>query len=394
MSEAVPIRVALWADINMNLMDGSSLWLQSIAMALARGPSTELTILLKDHERSDLLTAPLKGHEQMTLVYPSELGLQEGRLDASRALDALERMDDEQRFDLLILRGGSALREVAGRDQFDGRLWLYYVPGFTEHRDLRQLMPKAHRILCQGWVLPDPLVRLAADSPSTAVLMPPILPPIRPADQPPKIDPAAPKLIFAGTLSRQAGILETVKLHRLLRSRHRGAELQVAGDKIPSAPGFPFFRQRVRRALKTTRGLIWHGAVPREEVHELTRRCDVAVSSFDPARTHPAALLSTKVLEYSATRRPVLLTRIPLYERLLGPDYPLFADDPREGVRALEAAMEDPSILRAAAETCFRASQPYSFSAVAQRLSADLNELTGGRASDSVSLSRSEGDGH
>jgi glycosyltransferase involved in cell wall biosynthesis len=384
----------------MNLIDGSSAWLQSIAMALAERPGTELTILLKEDERRDLLTAPLKKHEQITLVYPSELGLGEGPIGSRRALDALERMDGEQRFDLVVLRGPATLKEVAERDHFRGRMWVYYAPLYTELRDLRRLVPKSHRVLCQGsappqgWVPPEPLVRLTADAPSTAIPMPPILPPVRPADEPPNIDPAGPKLFFGGRLSRQVGVLETIKLHRLLRSRHRSAKLHVAGDKIPMAPGVPLYPQRVRLALRVTRGLTWHGAVPREEVHELTRCCDVSVALMHPAHTGHRELLSTKFLEYSAARRPVLLTRIPIYEQLLGADYPLFADDPAHGARALESAMEDPAILRGAADTCFEASRPFSFSATAQRLSAELDDLIGRRAPHVVASSHSEGDGH
>ena len=53
------VRIALYGEIDMNLIDGSSVWLQSLAQVLTLIPETEVTSLLRRPEKRDVLTAPL-----------------------------------------------------------------------------------------------------------------------------------------------------------------------------------------------------------------------------------------------------------------------------------------------------------------------------------------------
>ena len=40
-------RVLVYGDVNLNIIDGSSVWVQSIALALSAVPRTEVHVLLK-----------------------------------------------------------------------------------------------------------------------------------------------------------------------------------------------------------------------------------------------------------------------------------------------------------------------------------------------------------
>ena len=44
----LPRRVVLFADVNPNLIDGSTIWLQSLARAFAGLPGTEVMVILRD----------------------------------------------------------------------------------------------------------------------------------------------------------------------------------------------------------------------------------------------------------------------------------------------------------------------------------------------------------
>jgi glycosyltransferase involved in cell wall biosynthesis len=78
--------------------------------------------------------------------------------------------------------------------------------------------------------------------------------------------------------------------------------------------------------------------------------------------------LSTKVLEYGAAGCAVLLNRTPLYEELLGADYPLFASGGDDALSALKRAWEDPAVRELAAERCRAASEAFAFERVAANL--------------------------
>ena len=88
----------------------------------------------------------------------------------------------------------------------------------------------------------------------------------------------------------------------------------------------------------------------RERVAELLREADVALSIRHPMMDKE---LATKLLEYGAAGCAVVLNRTPIYDELLGPDYPLFATDPGEALTALLASRRAIPTLRAeAAERC------------------------------------------
>jgi glycosyltransferase involved in cell wall biosynthesis len=379
-TDSAPIRIALWCDVDMNVVDGSSIWLQSIAGVLVEDPRVELTILLRMFQRDDLLTAPLAQHPRITLIHAEEVGVDEDPVSASDALDFLERMDDRRRFDVVLLRGVPTLDEVARRTRFDGRLWLYFVARYTTDEVLGVLAGKAHRILCPTERMRQHVLATVPDSSELALTMPPMIPAIEPASASPGGHGDAPQLLYAGTITREYRFYETVEMFRRLRKRYPRARLHMAVGKVGLTARRRRFRLRAALKLRLTRGLVRHGSVPREQVHELTRRSDVAISLRDAHIQDHRDCISSKVLEYCAARRPVLLTRIPIYEEMLGADYPLFADDESDPEPVVAAALADPATLERAAAACFEASRPYTFARVAEGIAPHLEDAVAAAA--------------
>ena len=164
------VRVALYGEVNMNLIDGSSVWVQSVAQMLTTLPWVRVTLLLRTAEERDgadgwfrrivedrtaeerdVLTAPLRTHPRIELVEPDSLG-HGGPLGPAEAIDCLQSLDAQQGFDLVLLRGRAVSEQICGTDSFAGRLWVYYLPphdyepgGEVEH--LRLIAPSCERIL-------------------------------------------------------------------------------------------------------------------------------------------------------------------------------------------------------------------------------------------------------
>src|SRR5688500_1548010 len=148
------LRIALYGEIDMNLIDGSSVWLQSVAQMLTTLPSVEVTLLLRRPEERDLLTAPLRDHPRIELVEPGGRR-RSGALDPAGAVDALEALESESEFDLVLLRGAAVSEEACRRGAFAGRLWAYYLPPLDAPRPgdeldhLGLLATACERVLCQ-----------------------------------------------------------------------------------------------------------------------------------------------------------------------------------------------------------------------------------------------------
>jgi glycosyltransferase involved in cell wall biosynthesis len=366
------IRFGLYAEVNMNLIDGSSVWVQSVSQTLARIPGVEVTLLLRTPEKRDVLTAPLRDNGRIELADPEGLD-HEKSLDVESALDELERLDDKQRFDVVLLRGAGICAEAARRGSFPGRLWCYYLtphdfePG-REVDQLRLIGSASDRVLCQTEPIRDLALAAVPEHADKLTLLPPMIPEISGGPRPPAVTDSL-RLIYAGKFAPEYYFLEIIDTFQRLRRSHPDAELHLVGDKIHNPPGDPGFKPAVDRALAETENLVWHGGVSRDEVDALLRQADVALSVRHPMMDKE---LATKVLEYGAAGCAVVLNRTALYENLLGADYPLFATDPGEILAALMQVAKNADLRDQAAARCAEAASQYTFQRVAEQLEEAL----------------------
>lgn len=364
-------RVAVYGEVDPNLVDGSSVWLISVCQVLASIGGVEVTLLLRrplEPGRRYLL-AELEANERIDVVDAGR----EGLLAPGEALDRLEELDRERGpFDLVLLRGQSLLTEAAARDAFDGRLWPYVMTGRGMGEEtLRALAARSHRLLVQTEAAEEELRSAVPDASDSVLILPPMIPDTGPP--PSRNGERGPlRLVYSGKLAPEYCWLETVEAFRALREAEPGAELHVIGDKIHRPPDQPDFHDQALRALRETEGLRWHGAVPRSAVNALLAGCDLALSIRDPS-VEAAHELSTKVLEYGAAGLPVVLNRAPAYERLLGGDYPFFFDDPADAVTMFSGSALDLAIRRIAADACLEASRRFTFNEAAARLVSQFN---------------------
>jgi glycosyltransferase involved in cell wall biosynthesis len=363
-----PPRLALFAEVDANLIDGSSVWLQSVALLLAE--RAEVTVLLRVAERRDVLTAPLRAHPRITLLDPGIEPPDVRVLPPASAVERIEWLDAEQPFNAILLRGDGVAEVALSRQRLLDRLALFHLPpaGAGPADDVERLRrwARAHRVLCQTEALRDATAEAVPELRGRLGLLPPVVDDdlgavrARPPQSPRR-------LVYAGKLAPEYRFEEMLELFQRFREHHPEAELHVAGDKVHDPAADPGFRTRAQAALAATPGLTHHGALPRERVAALLTECDVAFAMRTPA-LGASSELSTKVLEYGAAGTPPLLSRSPVHEALLGANYPLYAEDVPEALDVLERAAVDPALLAEAARCAGAAVAPYRRSAVAGAL--------------------------
>ena len=365
---ARPVRFGLYAEVNMNLIDGSSVWVQSVAQTLTQIEGAEVTVLLRAPEQRDVLTAPLQANGSVELVQPDQFGV-EGPLKADEALAALRQLDEEREFDHVLLRGAAICAEASHRRPFPGRMWCYYLtphdfePG-QEIDQLRLIAPASARVFCQTEAIRE-LARVAVpDNADKLALLPPMIPPFSQPEARPSRQGGL-KLVYAGKFAPEYYFLEVIETFKRFLRDEPGAELHLVGDKIHNPPEDPSFKAAAEAALAETENLVWHGGVTRQEVGALLREADVALSVRHPMMDKE---LATKVLEYGAAGCAVILNRTSLYEELLGGDYPLFATDPGEILAALKQLARNSDLRQEAADRCTDAARQYTFKRVAEQL--------------------------
>src|SRR5271163_894042 len=92
----------VYGDVDLNLLDGSAIWLQSVTQALVAA-GCAVTLVLKAPVRTDRLVAPLRDVEAVTISSPHAESLLPGLTDASltvpQAISVLAAVDAVHRHD-------------------------------------------------------------------------------------------------------------------------------------------------------------------------------------------------------------------------------------------------------------------------------------------------------
>jgi glycosyltransferase involved in cell wall biosynthesis len=381
-----PIRIALYGDVNLNIIDGSAIWLASLVQVLHRIERTEVTVLRKAPPRRDVVTAEFADLPRVSLVSPRR---PRATLSPAEALDELERLDAEHRFDIVLLRGYALCRLAARRPRLADRLWVYLTDiqqdpsELTEHdrEELRLIATASDRLLCQTEQLRSYLEAVVPEAANATILLPPMVPPMFSDRRSAACfaEPGAAKLFYAGKFAPRWGFLETVAAFTALRRDHPELELHVAGDKIHNPPEDPDYRPAVEAALQQTDGLVWHGGVTRAQVAELLAGADIALSARH-RDLDDSLELSTKVLEYGAAGVPVALNRTAMHVELFGEDYPLLVDDLDVLAGVLGDVLDHPDRWAQARDRARQVAADFTYDRVADRLRPHLERHVPSRA--------------
>jgi glycosyltransferase involved in cell wall biosynthesis len=383
----------VYGDVDLNLLDGSAIWLQSVTQALVAA-GCAVTLVLKAPVRTDRLVAPLRGIPEVTIRSPHAEGLLPGLAEASltvpQAVAVLAAVDkeggDKAGHDLVVLRGRALVSAAARDGAFDGRLWSYLtdvpqaVPAVTPKaaEDLTMIARASRYLLCQTEELRCFLEGSVAAACGKSVLFPPVLPALDIHRDPGRkvAPPGTPlKLVYTGKFAPRWNTLEMTALPALLAARGVDAEVHMVGDKVHSDPRDPTYFKRMRDALgevgaPAVPGVIWHGGQPRAEAMRLAAAGDVGLSWRHP-ELDASLELSTKVLEFGQLGLPVILNRTPMHEALLGADYPLFAAS-LDDVADVAASALDPAVFDLAASRTSAAAASFALDRAAGRLRAYL----------------------
>ena len=370
----------VFGDVNLNIIDGSAIWAQSMVEALSRA-GARVTLVLKARVETDRLVAPLERLPNVRVVRSVEEKILKGlakqkEIPPGQVPAALAAVDQRDRADLLVIRGLRAVSNVARDGHFDGRMWTYLtdVPQspsqFTEeHAEKLDLVARSSRLmLCQTDELRAFLETMAPAACGKSELWNPVVPDID-FDLPDRSPVAGRpiRMTYSGKYAPLWNTLQMCDLPRQLQQAGVSAELDMIGDKVHWVPADPDYQPRMRAALETSPGVHWRGGMPRRDAMMAAAEADVGMSWRDP-ELDASLELSTKLLEYGSLRLPILLNRTPMHEELFGADYPLFVASAEDIVSVLQAAVADPSLFAVAAERTYRASRAYTMTAAAQRM--------------------------
>jgi len=382
------LRGLLYGDVNLNLIDGSAIWATSMAEAMvSAGVAT--TLVLKTRVSNDRLIAPLRGLAGLQVVSPVDLGSvvsRSGSMSVPQAVKALVDLDMKSRFDFLIVRGRKLVESLVTNRHFNGRLWVYLtdIPQSLAEMTsddaaaLSRVAKHSQVILCQTEDLRSFLESCVADTRGKCKLWPPVVPinsfefgvTGQAVAPPTKGDPW--RLVYLGKFAPRWNTEKMTNLPKAFSKERHRVEVHMVGDKIHDDRLDPTFAQRMRRALDSTKGVVWHGGMGRADAMRLASSMHFGLSWRDES-LDSSLELSTKVLEFGLMGVPPILNRTKMHEELLGVDYPLFANDEAEVVSVINKAASNPKLRQLATSMAAKASEPFGLAGATNRLKGYLS---------------------
>ncbi|MBS9402915.1 glycosyltransferase [Halomonas sp. TRM85114] len=377
-------RVLVCGNPDLNFIDGSSIWSQTIALATAATGSAQVDFLAKNTPQRDELFGPLKGVDNLTIIDGTDRQYWKGRgfarITPSMMAELAIRLDRANPYDVIIVRGLEIATQLLEALDVLAKSWIYLtdIPQRLEEysddqrRGMQRIAHGCHRLLCQTrgfqalWQALVPDLDAAKER-----LYTPVIPDLTKALPP--LDERPLRAIYAGKFKGDWMTLEMAEQWPAIHHQVPGSELVMIGDKIHDELDQPDYQRRMRHALETTQGLRWLGALPRDAVQQQLQQARVGLSWRDEGMNDTVEY-STKILEYGGAGCAVILNRNPLHEQLVGEDYPLFANSAEEFARQLTLALSEPEIARQAADALKQLAERHTFSTRVREMRQWLDE--------------------
>ncbi|TDK27731.1 glycosyltransferase [Arthrobacter crusticola] len=371
--------ILLYGDVDLNIIDGSAIWLASMAEALSMTNSS-VTVLLKAQVTNSRLSKKIEELPGVTVLKhfedisrPHDI---KQALHPRLAAQILVGIDEASPFDLIIARGRSIVIHLANSGKLNGRLWPYMtdIPDkegawSDELRaQLARVMGSSRRVFAQTEQSRGYLESAIPAASGKVVLLPPMIPDALFAGgkETSRVDSSGPlRLVYSGKFARDWRTLEMCDVPAKLAERGVETSLTLIGDKFQDDPKDPKWAPAMRAAASDSAGVNWLGGHAREQALEMVAGHHIGLS-WRTAALDESLELSTKLLEYAALGVPPLINRTKAHEEIFGEQYPLFVED--NLLEVLESVSADRSQLLAAGKAAREAVREYSISRAAQRL--------------------------
>ena len=365
-------RVLVYGDVDLNYIDGSSVWLVSLCSVLESIQGVEVEVLLKSPIQRDILTKALGAG--LTLHEPRS------RLSPREAVETITDLDATRPLDVIIVRGRELSVLALQEPRIASRLWCYLtdVPqnpsslAAAGGDELRQILAGATRVLCQTEEMRAWFGSVDPECDHKLVLLPPMIPEEAFRHHSRPWFAAGLRLLYAGKFAPGWGLVEMVEQVAELRRKGTDVSLVVAGDKIHDPPDDPDFAPAVRAALAND-FVDWRGGIERSGVFRLLDEVDMALSIRDGI-LDGSREVSTKLLEYAAAGVPVVTNRTRVHTDIFGPDYPFFVEAFSGLTEVVESAAAAPAILAWASERVRSVADDFSFRRASERLADVIEE--------------------
>ncbi|MFJ2471107.1 glycosyltransferase [Glutamicibacter sp. NPDC087583] len=336
-------KVLVYGDVNLNIIDGSAIWLTSISEALLLA-GVQVHVLLKTKVSSNDSLERLSQNANFVIHQPTTVDIEPGEsssLSPRKAAQRILGLDSEHHFSAIIARGMTVCKFIAMSERLHRRSWLYVtdlpfpIEKVSEKSldDLNIITAKAYRLFSQTEESRAYLEALCPQAAGKTRLMSPMVPDIYFEEFDDAIADdsiSALKLIYAGKFAEDWKTLEMLSLPEKCQNSGVNVQLTMVGNKFQQSRRDPKWHEQMESGIVDA-DVSWLGGLSRHNTMLEIRKADLGLG-WRTSALDSSMEISTKALEYAASGIPPVVNRTRAHEEIFGEDYPFFVTDEIESV--------------------------------------------------------------
>lgn len=352
------MKFALYADVDLNLIDGSAIWVTSVVEVLSGIPENKVHVYLKAPITQGYNVEPLFAIANVTVI-PPMLSAKRHVLSPEEALQALLAGHAKEHYDSFFLRGLDLCYAATTVPEMHGKIWAYFTNVPTDvqalttpwRKKIASILDAARYVLVQTPQMHAYMEGIFPEAAAKIRDLPPMVPSVDcrsmlKAEEKRNSRQDGLRIVYSGQFKKDYATLEMLQIFEELVPRFPQLELHVFGEKFHCPPGEEDFRKEVLHRLETSPGVYWHKGLSREDVLDNCRLMDVGWAWRTDKLEANTLEISTKVLEFSVLGLPPIMARNAVNEAVFGEEYPLYANTYKEARDRLLLVLENPELLK------------------------------------------------
>ena len=127
-------KILLYGDLSLNIVDGSSVWLVSLAKLLAQDTDNVIDILLKEKIKNNILIKGIQGYSNITLLNPDEYIPKYKNVEVMHVSRLVEMIDEYRDYSCIIVRGFNAVKNLITNRKLANKL-IPYLTDFCHEKN-------------------------------------------------------------------------------------------------------------------------------------------------------------------------------------------------------------------------------------------------------------------
>ncbi|MBT2645184.1 glycosyltransferase [Bacillus sp. ISL-34] len=377
------MKVLLFGFIDMNSMDGSAVFLSSLASTIALDSNIEVDLLLASPVKRDILIQPLEKFDNITILNPfvdpffsvsDDEWVKKGVIDFDIAEMLISHYWSQKGYDWLFVRSIETVEKIAKHKHIIKNT-LVYATGLThigqdvnekKFESIKNIYDQCAYFLCQTEEMCEFVIEILHlnKEKNKVSLLTPMIPNIESAEGQIRLKN---KLVYTGKFDPDWKTIPIITAFKELKREIPNLSLDVAGDKFKWVKDDSQFKEEAAYLLKNTDGLTWYGALTRENAQQLIVNSDIGIT-WRSEEMDSSLELSTKLLEYGILRKAVIMNPTKMHIKLFGEDYPLYAVTEKDFRDAVKLALCNKDIYEFAAKRMYQVSRQFLFSEAIKKL--------------------------